>query len=130
MKFFFSVRSLLFFLLVPVLFACKKDEDPTIRGKWDVDSITIKEYFNNQLDDSYSLPGDGISMDFQSNGNLVIDDGSGSTTTVNYTVSGNNLTIDGESYEIRNLTDSKATLYYKETYGPGEYDETFIYLER
>lgn len=123
-------QALLLLLLTATLVSCKKDKDPELTGKWNLENITIKEYMNNTLVNTDIEPGAGETIDFQENGTVVITEPGMSPYTTAYTISGSNVTFDGETYEMRNLEDNTVTLYYKEDYGPGEYDEIFINLRR
>ena len=114
-----------------VFTACKKPvEDASLTGKWNVETVVTKEYENSALINTNTEPGDGYKYDFQNNGNLLIT-GFLVGTTVPYTIMGNStVVIDGDSFEIRNLTGSQVTLFIRQNYGPGEYDELFINLKR
>lgn len=122
----------LFALLL--LSACKKDKDEpavSLLGKWTIENAVVKEYVNGVLTDNYTEPGDGSTFDFQDNGHLVITSPGNSVESVNYSIKPDSkVEIDGEIYEIRNLTASAVTLYIREDYSPGEYDEISINLKR
>ena len=123
-------QALLLLLLTATLVSCKKDKDPELTGKWYLETFTVKEYMNNQLTSTDTEPGTGETLDFQENGTLVITEPGTSPYTTTYTINGNTVSWDGESLEIRNLEDETVTLFYREDYGPGEYDEIFINLKR
>ena len=114
-----------------VFTACKKPrEDVSLTGKWNVETVVTKEYENSALINTNTEPGDGYKYDFQTNGNLLIT-GFLVGTTAPYTIMGNStVVIDGDSFEIRNLTSSQVTLFIRQDYAPGEYDELFINLKR
>ena len=124
-------KTLLFSLALMILMAgCSKDDDATIRGKWKVQSSVLKEYMNNSLVDTETAPGDGTTLDFRSNNELVITSpGSVETETWNM-VSDNVIEFFGVQFEIRDLKESSVTLFNREDYGPGQYDEVYIYLVR
>jgi hypothetical protein len=123
-------QALLLILFSATLFACKKDEDPTLEGKWTLDNITVKEYMNNTLVSTNTDPGTGETIEFTSTGNVIITEPGSSPFTTTYTISGDNVTFDGDTYAIQNLGDNNVTLYYRDTYNPGEYDDIFINLKR
>ena len=124
-------KILLSLLIISVAFiGCKKDDDASLRGEWEISQTVYKYYINNRLDDTETEQGDGTRLDFQSGGRLVITDAFGDQTIADYSINGDEVEIDGVEFEIRNLTDDSATLYVKDDYGAGEYEELFIYLER
>lgn len=114
-----------------VFAACKKPvEGVSLTGKWNVETVVTKEYENSALINTNTEPGDGYKYDFQNNGSLLIT-GFLVGTTVPYTIMGNStVVIDGDNFEIRNLTNSQVTLFIRQDYAPGEYDELFINLKR
>ena len=128
-------KAILFTLFALTLFAsCKKDKDEeevTLVGKWTVQNIIFKEFDNNVMVDTETEPGGGATIDFQSNGNVVITNPTGSETYP-YTISGSAVTFDGGTYQIRDLGRNNATLYVKEDAGTGagDYYEFFINLTR
>jgi hypothetical protein len=130
-------RTLFLGLVLTILFAaCKKDPvetQLTLKGMWSLDSIISKEYFNGALLYDYGQSGDGAKLDFQANGNLVVSNASGTpgnTQTVQYSISGSNVTIDGDSHEIRSLTASTVTLYRRDNYSANEYEDIYLKLKR
>ncbi|RYZ26563.1 MAG: hypothetical protein EOP49_43285, partial [Sphingobacteriales bacterium] len=102
------------FIFLFSLASCKKKdaavEAPTLKGKWTIESFVEKEYQNNLLVDTDTQPGDGATLDFQDNGNSVMTSSSG-TSSVPYTMASNTVVIDGDSYEIQNLTAHSVALY-------------------
>lgn len=123
---------LLSLISVFVFIACKKDKDEelSLKGLWTIDNLSYKEYTNGVLTDSDTESGMGATLDFQSNGTLVTKQG-GSTESVPYVIkSATFVEIDGELYEILNLTANSVTLYLKERYGGNSYDEYFFNLKR
>jgi len=112
--------------------ACKKDPavEPSLNGKWNVETIVTKEYRNAVLINTITEPGDGFKYDFQTNGNLLITSFLNGST-MPYTIMANSkVQIDTEIFEIRNLTASQVTLFFHQDYVPGEYDELFINLKK
>lgn len=127
-------KFLLSLLIMIALVSCKKDNDddePSLRGKWTMENLTYKEYENGVLADSETEPGDGTTFDFQDNGHVVIVAPGEPIESLSYTIQpGSKVEIDGEVMDIQNLTSTTVTLYDKETYGPGDYDEVFLNLKR
>jgi len=122
-------------LLTLVLFtACKKDPQPaapSLKGKWTIENFVYKEYVGGALTDTYTEPGAGGTIDFQNNGNVVSTIPGNPVATTPYTIKPDSrVEIDGDIYEIRNLTATNVTLFIREDYAPGEYDESFINLKR
>lgn len=124
-------KTLVLGMLVMFLFtACKKDKDPTLKAKWTVENAVTKEYVNNQLTNTMTIPGGGTTVDFQDNGNVVITNPGQPAETYPYTMSGSTVSFDGDTWEIKSLTQSSVTLYIREDYSPGEYDEISVNLKR
>ena len=122
-------------LLTLVLFtACKKDPQPaapSLKGKWTIENMLYKEYLGGSLDNTYTEPGAGGTIDFQNNGNVVSTIAGNPVQTSPYTIKPDSkVEIDGDIYEIRNLTATSVTLFIREDYAPGEYDESYINLKR
>jgi hypothetical protein len=66
-------RIIVFCLVFITIFsACKKENSPTLPGKWTIENTVVREYVNNMLDDTYTEQGDGTKIDFQNNGHEVI----------------------------------------------------------
>jgi len=122
-------------LLTLVLFtACKKDPQPaapSLKGKWTIENFMYKEYVGGALTDTYTEPGAGGTMDFQNNGNVVFTVPGDPIETHPYSIKPDSkVDIDGDIFEIRNLTASNVTLFIRQDYAPGEYDEAYINLKR
>jgi hypothetical protein len=112
--------------------ACKKDPQVkvSLTGKWNVETVVTKEYQNAVLVNTNTEPGDGYKYDFQTNGSLLISSFLNATTLPYSIMANSKVQIDGDIFEIRNLTASQVTLFIREDYVPGEYDELFINLKR
>ena len=112
--------------------ACKKDPpvEISLTGKWKVETVVTKEYQNAVLVNTNTEPGDGYKYDFQTNGSLLISSFLNATTMPYSIMANSKVQIDGDIFEIRNLTASQVTLFIREDYGQGEYDELFINLKR
>jgi hypothetical protein len=112
--------------------ACKKDPavEPSLTAKWSVETIVTKEYRNAVLINTITEPGDGYKYDFQTNGNLVISSFLNSSTHPYSILPNSKVDIDGDIFEMRNLTASQVTLFFHQDYVPGEYDELFINLKK
>ena len=111
--------------------ACKKDPvvEPSLTGKWNVETVVTKGYENSALISTDTEPGNGFKYDFQTNGNLLISSFL-NATTFPYSIMANKVQIDGDIFEIRDLTASQVTLFFRQDYAPGEYDDLFINLKR
>ena len=116
-----------------VFTACHKKDpvaEPSLTGKWNVGTVVTKEYQNAVLMNTSTEQGNGYKYDFQTSGSLVISNVI-TATTLPYSIMPNSkVQIDGEIFEIRNLTASQVTLYFRQDYAPGEYDDLFINLNR
>ena len=120
-------------LLGMVLFtACTKKPvaEPSLTAKWNVETIVTKEYRNAALINTNTEPGDGYKYDFQTNGNLVISSFLNSSTHPYSILPNSKVDIDGDIFEIRDLTTSQVTLFFRQDYVAGEYDDLFINLKR
>ena len=129
-------KNLIFLLLVTLsLASCKKDkkeEDNTVSlmGKWTIENTLIKEYVNGGVNTD-TEPGNGTTMDFQDNGHVVITYADNSIESLSYSIKPDaKVEVDGDLFEIRNLTGVSVTLFLRLDYSPGEYDEVFINLKR
>jgi len=123
-------KLLLLTLVTTMLFtSCKKDKDPSLEGKWNLEYTTINTYVDNVLDEVETIPGEGTTFDFQTNGQVAIFQ-DGVTETSPYTIKDSNVEIAGEIAEIRNLTASSVTLYLKDIESPGLYSEVLLNLKR
>ena len=117
-------------IVMTLLIACKKDkEEITLKGKWNLENVITKEYQSGVLMNTNTEPGDGYKYDFQNDGNLLIS-GFLVGTTVPYTIISNSkVEIDGDIFEIRNLTGSQVSLFIRTDY-TNQYQEMFINLKR
>lgn len=127
-------KNVIFCLVVLLLFAaCKKDKEEntvSLVGKWTVDNTTIKEHINGTVNTDIE-PGNGATMDFQDNGHVVITYPGFPIESLVYVIKPDSkVEIDGDTFEIRNLSSTTVVLYLREDYSPGEYDEVFINLKR
>ena len=115
-----------------LLTACKKDkEEISLKGKWTIDNAVGKEYVNGTLTGTTTEPGDGTTMDFQNNGNVVITSPGFPPESYPYTIKPDSkVEFDGDTYEVRNLAVSTVTLFIRLDFSPGDYDEIFINLKR
>jgi hypothetical protein len=124
------VISLLLFI---ALVSCEKDKEEEISliGKWNIESTIIKEYESGVLKNTETEPGDGTTMDFQANGYLKIASPGDPIETVLYSIKPESkVEIDGDLLEIRNLTSTTVTLFFRQDYGGGDYDEAILNLKR
>jgi len=124
-------------LAIVLLFtACGKDPvtappAASLVGKWTVDQHVIKEYVNNALVSSITIPGDGTTFDFQTNGNLVITHPGNVLETTPYTIQPNSkVNIGGDVMDIQGLTTTNVAMYLRQDYAPGEYDEVTVKLKK
>lgn len=127
------MQKILFLALaaITIFASCKKDKkDISLVGKWTVESYTINYYDDDILDETETAPGNGATFDFQSNGQVVVFS-DGTSETQPYTiVSDSTVDIGGDLLEIKNLTASSVTLYFRDNYLPGEYTEIIFNLRR
>ena len=129
----FMIRTLIISLLVTVMTACNKDKngEATILGKWWLENYTQKDYDNNVLINTVVEPGGGIAYEFFSNGELVITTPGEPAQTLSYFLSSaNQISISGQQFEIKILSNSILSLYAREDYGVGRYKEALVNLER
>jgi hypothetical protein len=119
-------------LIVMILvLACKKNtEEVTLKGKWNLESVITKEYRNGSLTNTNTEPGDGYKYDFQDSGILLITSFLSSSSGPYTILPNSKVDIDGEVFEIRNLTSSSVTLFFRMDFNPDEYDEIYINLKR
>lgn len=131
-------KILLLTLIAMTIFtSCKKDKDPSLEGKWNVENVTVNYYVNYVFVQGETTPWEGSTFDFQTNGKVVtsqIDPSLGDTVTATqpYTIlPDSKVNIGGDIMEIRNLTASSVTLYSKEeANSPGEYIVLLFNLNR
>jgi len=118
-----------------ILASCKKDKETevteiSLKGKWNVQSTQIKGFQNNIMVENVTIPGNGATIDFQNNGTAVMTH-DGVVESHPYTIQpGSKVDIDGDINEIRNLTASSVTLFFRNENSPGEYDEFLEDLKR
>ena len=123
-------------LAIVLLFtACGKDDPPapaaTLVGKWTLDQTIIKEYVNNAVVSSITIPSDGTTFDFQGNGNLVITHPGNVLESMPYTIQPNSkVNIDGDVFDVQSLTTTNVTIYHRQDLSAGEYDEVIVKLKR
>jgi hypothetical protein len=122
-------------LIATIFFAaCKKNKEEdanSLMGKWTVENTIVKEYINGIVVNTETEPGNGATMDFQNNGHVVITYPGMPIESLAYVIkSGSEVEIDGDTFEIRNMGNASVTLYLREDYSPGEYDEVLINLKR
>ena len=126
--------TILSLLTLFIFVACKKDpetEPVSLKGKWQVENSVYKEYVGGALTSTFTEPGAGSTMDFQDNGHVVIKYPDNSVESMLYSIKPDSkVDIDGDVFEVRNLTASAVTLLLREDYSPGEYDEVYINLKR
>lgn len=113
--------------------ACNQKDPPEIslQGKWTLDNIVNKEFLGGTLSGTTTIPGNGATIDFQNNGNVVLKKPGSPDETHPYTLKPDSkVEFDGDTYEIRDLTQSRVTLYIRDDYGAGDYDEIYANLKR
>ena len=117
-------------IVMTLLIACKKDkEEITLKGEWNVENIITKEYQSGILVNTNTEPGGGYKYDFQDNGELLIS-AFLTASTAPYTIMSNStVNIDGDIFEIRDLTGSGVTLFFRTDY-VNQYQEMFLNLKR
>lgn len=120
-------------VIMILLAACKKDpkEEISLVNKWTIDNSVGKEYLNGVLINTTTAPGGGTTIDFQSNGNVLIGHWGSPIESFPYILKPDSkVEFDGDIYEIRNLAASTVTLFLREDFGGGDYDELFINLKK
>ena len=127
-------RTLLLGLIaILIISACKKKNDDVVislKGKWNAQSVSYKEFDNGALINSYSENLIKTTFDFRNNGSLIITDEYG-TETFSYSIqNATTVEFDGMVFEIRNLTGNSVTLYTREEYAPNNYAELTFNLTR
>lgn len=120
-----NLLSTIILLLTVTVISCKKENTISLVGVWKVKTIVEKQ--NGVTTWTYN----GVSADyvnFKTNGfaEVRID---GSSEDVPYTVVGNIVKIDGDDWNIQNLTKSSVTLAFVDTSGNSRY-ESIYNLER
>jgi len=124
-----KIFSVLMLSLV-MLSSCKKNNEAKIEGTWDIETITTKYYEDGALVDTDVENGNGATMTFNSNGEVEITTPFGSQT-FDYSVDGDEITMNGETAEIQELTSSRLVIYAKEVWGAaGDYDETIMVMTK
>lgn len=129
------MKRALFLSLVVLLIlsACKKKNEEVVislKGKWTPQSIVYQDFDNSTLQYSYTETPEKTTYDFQNNGYLVITDEYGSEMFQYKILNNSKLDLEGEIYEIKNLTAGSVVLYYRYDYSPGSYSEYSINLKR
>jgi hypothetical protein len=123
-------KAFMYSLIVMILMAGCKKQSPeiTLKGKWNLENVITKEYNNGVLTNTNTQPGGGTTYDFQANGNLVIKTFFGADHP--YTIiSDSKVKIDGDIFDIRNLTSSQVTLFIRTDY-TNQYNEQYINLKK
>jgi major membrane immunogen (membrane-anchored lipoprotein) len=125
-------KLVLALVAIMLLTACKKDKkEISLTGKWTLENIISKEFINGTMTDQDIEPGNGATMDFQNNGQVVVTQSPGNVESTPYTIKPNSkVEIDGDIYDIQNLTASSVTLYNRETISANYYYEYLISLKR
>ena len=116
--------------------ACKKDKEKTtaekVQATWNLNSYAYNDFYNNTAHPVNIAGVAGDYVEFRADGKAYSKIG-GSKDTVAYSIVGDNkITFDGESFDIRTLTDNQFVMYSKVVTSttPPEYDETTITLSK
>jgi hypothetical protein len=118
-------------MLMLLATACKKDKDISLLGKWTMENSVMKEYQGGILVDTDTEPGNGTTVDFQSNGQVVIMAPGEPVVSMSYSLRPvSEIEIDGEIYQIKDLTASSVTLFMQDDMGSGDYYQFFVNLKR
>ena len=112
-----------------LLAGCKKDPVPTIEGKWDLDKVVEEEYYDGKLVFAGEQDKTGESIEFRSDGQVVVIDQSG-TRTAPYTISADTISFLSISYLVQNLEENSVILLDHHVHGVGEYHDTWLHLKR
>jgi hypothetical protein len=116
-----------------IFIACKKDKEeaPSLKGKWTINNIVLKEYLNGTLSNTDTEPGDGTTLDFQDNGHVVVTHPGNVIESLTYSIQPDSkVIIDGDLMEIRDLTSLSVILFMRQDYGGGDYDDVYLNLKR
>ena len=126
-------RILLGLIALLPFFSCEKDneQDPELKGRWNVENFIEKEYDNGILVNTVVEPGGGIVYDFRESGQLVISEPGQPDISWPYTIiSADSVDIASQRLEIQNLTSSSVTLFARQPLGPTGHEEAYINLKR
>jgi hypothetical protein len=118
----FCLGTLIFFT------ACKKDKDPTLIGKWNVESNTYKVYSSSTLV-TQTTPGNGATMNFVADGPLILTDSTGDQNLQYKILPNSKVIIEKDTYGIKNLSASAVTLLLHQDFGL-DYVEINVNLKR
>ncbi len=116
--------------------ACKKDKEKTtsekVLGKWNVTNTVNNSFYNNTAHVTTQNGIAGDYADFRADGNVYSKDGTYLDTAAYSITVDNKLVYDGETFDIRTLTDNQFVLYSKYVYPntPANYEETTLNLYR
>ncbi|CAN5503463.1 hypothetical protein BH10BAC3_BH10BAC3_12210 [soil metagenome] len=128
--------SIILVSVATFLFSCKKEIDiaqvtnDKIQGKWQIDSIVDKQYFNGTYSNSSNAGTPEDYIEFRSDGRMYTSF-QGYTDNSSYYVRSNTIiVIGGDSANINELTDKKLVIYNKAEAGVIGYIETTYYLKR
>jgi hypothetical protein len=123
------------FLLIAIP-ACKKDpvaektQKERITGKWMFETVTGNDHYSGTDHPTYAVGGSSDYMDFRSDG-MVLTSFSGNTDNVAYSFPSETvIIIDGDAFDIKTFTQNQFTMYRKQNYGGGDYDEVTVTLKR
>ena len=110
--------------------ACKKDKEKTtaekVLGRWKVTNTVENEFYNNTAHITTQAGIASDYVDFREDGKVYSKDGNDPEYVSAYTITGDDkITFDGETYDIKTLTDNQFVLYNKYVYPntPSNYDE-------
>jgi hypothetical protein len=125
-------KLLLALVTIMLVAACKKDKkDISLLGKWTLENTISKEYNNGVMVSQDTEPGDGTIVDFQGNGKVIATDKQGNVDAGTYAIKPDSkVEIDGDLFDMQNLTASNVTLYRKESFTASYYIEIIITLKR
>jgi hypothetical protein len=115
--------------------ACKKDKEKTtaekVQAKWTLNVIAANDFYNNTAHpfNFNGLAGDYI--DFRTD-NKAYERIGGSLDTVGYSISSDSkIVYDGDTYDIKTLTENQFIIYNKTTSTTSNnYDETTYTLSK
>jgi hypothetical protein len=126
------MKKLALCLIVMILLAaCKKDkEEISLKGKWTVENSTTKYYQNGVLVNTVTETFNRLTWEFNSEGNLIRRGGLFTDSQPYKIMPDSRVDIDGEIFEIGNLTRSAVTLIKKTENGPGTYKEFALNLKK
>lgn len=132
MKKIFSLATAIV-LLSLVFFSCKKAKETTsqkLKHKWTIVSEVDNSHDSGGDDINTSVGIAGDFLNFNANGTVTSQfEGSADTSTYSL-ISDTEISISGETFTIKTLSDTQLVLYVRNTISATDYDESTVNLKR